>query len=206
MSDLTNLPADITAEDFFYEHLAEELAEVELPDGLGADRMQFNVTGDEGIELHIGIDEDGDLTIEEGQADAPPIAVTTSWDHFYSMIAGELRDRIREVTGGFELTPRHLRRTFLPEAKVQQIKGLSGDIQVKIHDADTGEDTVVTATLGGGAPNLDSPSCSVGLDVPTLLEIASGRQNPQQLFMAGQVRIDGDMGVVLGLVGILSAR
>jgi putative sterol carrier protein len=214
MTDLTNLPFDITPEHFFDEVLPDVLGEVEYPDGLGQERMQFNIVGDEGIERHIGfaneIDEDGDevecLTIEDGQAAAPPIAITASVDDFRAIVAGDLRDRIKDEVGEVPLGPRQLRHAFMPDAKVQQVKNLSGDLQVQIVDDDAGATYTVTQTIGGGKPNTETPSCKVILDVPTLLEIASGRQQAQQLFMMGKVRIEGDMSLVLQLMTIMTAK
>jgi putative sterol carrier protein len=34
----------------------------------------------------------------------------------------------------------------------------------------------------------------------------SKKQNPQQLFMTGQIRVEGDMGIVLGVMGVLQSR
>lgn len=205
MTDLTALPADITPEDFFMEVLPDVLCEVDIPDGLGSERMQFNVVGEDGVEIHIGIDEEGDLTLEEGQADAPPIAVTVSTEDFQSIIAGDLRDRIKAETGKVVIGPRQLKHAFLPDSKVQQIKALSGDLQLRIIDDKTGEEIAITTTLGGAAPNVDSPACTVSLDVPTLLEATKNPRGAQQLFFAGRIRVDGDMGIVLGLMGLLSA-
>lgn len=205
MTDLTDLSPDITPEEFFFEVLPEVLGEVDIPDGLGQERMQFNVHGDEGAEVSIGIDEDGDLTLEPGQCDAPPLAVSTSVDDFRALLAGDLRDRIMEETGGVTIGPKHLRHAFLPDSKVQRIKALSGDIQIRIVDKDAGNTYVVTTTLGGGAPQLESPACTITLDVPTLLDAATGKEQPQQLFFQGRMRIDGDMGIVMGLMSAVSA-
>lgn len=205
MTDLTNLPADTTAEDFFYEILPEVLSEVDLPDGLGSERMQFNVLGEGGVEVNIGI-EDGEVSLEEGQADAPPIAVSVSEDDFLSLVCGDLRDKIKEVQPNAKIGPRQLRRSFMPDSIVQQLKALSGDIQLRIADPETGTEIVITNTIGGGTPNLASPSCVVKVNVPTLLDIASGRENPQQLFMQGRIMIDGDMGIVMQMMGIMQSR
>ena len=203
MTDLTNLPAEITPEEFFTEALPEVLGEVDLPDGLGTERMQFNVVGDDGIEINIGIDEDGDLSLEYGQADSPPIAVTVTEEDFLSAIAGDLRDAIKDAVGDkMEIGPRQLRHTFMPDSVVQQIKALDGDVQIRIQDSDTGEDTVITVTLGGGTPNVDSPACTVKLGLSTLLDVAKGAK-AEQLFMQGQIQIEGDMGIVLALMGIM---
>ncbi|MBT9559708.1 MAG: SCP2 sterol-binding domain-containing protein [Myxococcales bacterium] len=203
MVDLSSLPSDITPENFFTEVLPEVLGDVELPSGLGTERMQFNITGDGGASYHIGIDGDGDLTIEEGQAGTPPIAVTASMDAFRSILAGDLRDRILSATGAVMIGPKQLRKAFMPDAKVQKVKAIKGDVQIRIEDG--GDVTAVTTTFGGGTPNTTTPVCRVSIGVPSILEIAQKKANPQQLFMQGKIRIEGDMNIVFQLMGILSA-
>jgi putative sterol carrier protein len=207
MTDLTNLPEDITPEDFFMDALPEVLCEVELPDGLGEERMQFNVIGEGGVEISIGLDDEADLTIEEGQCVSPPMAVTVGRDDFQSLIAGELRDKIKDATGGkVRIGPRELRHAFMPDVMTQKIKALSGDIQLRIEDTDTGDAVVATVTLGGKTPDTANPTATVSIDIPTLLEVASGKQNPQALFMQGRLRIDGDMAIIMSLMTVLQTR
>ena len=209
MTDLTNLPVDMTAEQFFDDILYDILGEVDIPDNLGHERMQFNITGDEGGSYHIGMEfddeEDDDvLTIEEGQTDCPPVAVTVGIDDFRGMLAGDLKDRFVDELGDAFLNPKLLKHAFLPDSLVQKVKSLSGDLQVRIEDKESGDTYTATGTLGGSAPNTDSPTCTVHIDVATMLEIAQRKSDPQQLFMQGRIRIDGDMSVVLQLMGLLN--
>ena len=121
------------------------------------------------------------------------------------MIGGRLRDRIKAETGEVQIHPKLLRRLFLPDRIVQNIKALSGNIQTRITDDDDDASYRVTVTVGGGEPNLANPECTVTIDVPTILDIASGREQAQQLFFQGRIKVDGDLGVVMGLMGTLSA-
>ena len=209
MTDILNLPVDMTAEQFFDDLLYDILGEVDIPDGLGHERMQFNITGDEGGSYHIGMEfdeeEDDDvLTIEEGQTAAPPVAVTVDIDDFRGMLAGDLKDRFVDELGEAFLNPKLLKHAFLPDSVVQKVKSLSGNLQVRIEDKESGDQYVVTGTLGGGAPNVDSPTCTVLIDVKTMLDVARRKADPQQLFMQGRIRIDGDMAIVLQLMGLLN--
>ena len=204
MTDLSNLPSSLTPFEFFDEVLPEILGEVEIPAGVGEERLQITVTGDEGLELHLGL-EDGEMTMEEGQADAPPIALTISDRDFVSLLAGDLRDKVKAATGGVAIGPRQLRKAFLPAAVVEKIKDIHGDLQVRIVDKDDDETYVATVTFGGGAPNVAAPTCTVVIEVPTLIEMVTGAQPAQQLFFQGKIRIDGDMSIVLNLMAIMSA-
>jgi hypothetical protein len=201
MTDLTHLDSNTTPEDFFYEHLPEALGEVEIPGNVGTEPLQINITGANGVTLSIALDEDGDLAFEEGQSNAPPIAITASDIDFCAMVCGSLRDKIKEATGAVIIGPRQLSKAFLPNLIVQKIKALSGDIQIHIVDDDEGAEYTLTITLGGGAPNISSPACKVTIDVPTLIDVASGKEQAQQLFFQGRIRVEGDMAVVMGLLG-----
>lgn len=213
MADLTNLSRDVTPTEFFTEILPEVLGDVvgderfqnEILPTLGTERLQFHVTGNDGIDIHLGVDADKELTLEEGDAEAPPIAVTVSVSDFRSIIAGDLRDKVKAVTGSVMIGPRQLRKAFLPDAKVQRVKALRGDLQMRIVDKEDAATYVVTTTLGGASPNVDKPACTVTLDVPTLLDVVTGKQQAQQLFFQGKIRVDGDMGVMLGLMSALTA-
>ena len=187
------------------EILPDALAEVDLPDGLGTERLQFHISGEDSIDIHIGIDGDGDLTLEEGVTDSPPIAISTSDTDFRAIIAGSLRDQVKAKTGRVAVGPRQLRKAFLPADKVQRIKVLSGNLQFHLVDNDEGAEYRYTLTLGGGTPDVNNPSCTVSLDVPTLMEIAGGQQQIQQLFFQGKVRIDGDMNVIMGLMAVVTS-
>ena len=90
----------------------------------------------------------------------------------------------------------------MPDAKVQKIKTVSGDVQLRLEDG--GQATVVTITFGGNPPNTAAPRCKVSLGMPAIMEMAQKKANPQQLFMQGKIRMDGDMSIVLQLMGMLA--
>jgi putative sterol carrier protein len=204
MTDLTNLPDTTTCEEFFFEILPEVLNEVDLPDSVGTEPLQINITGDDAVELIIAVDDDGQLGFEEGQADAPPIAITAKDSTFLALVCGSIRDQVKAATGQVMLGPRQLSKAFLPDPIVQKIKALSGDIQIQIVDPAEGEKYVLTITLGGRPPSIQSPSCTLTIDVPTLIDVASGKEKAQQLFFQGRIRVDGDMAVILGLMGAVT--
>ena len=208
MVDLSNLPRDITPEQFFDEILPEILGEIQeagLPAGTGSERLQFHVTGDGACAVHIGLDAEKNFEIEYGTAAAPPIAVTTGANDLRSILAGDLRDKIKAATGGVAIGPKQLRKSVMPDSKLQRIKALRGDIKMQIEDKEEGITYAYTLTLGGGTPNTTTPMCTVSLDVATLLEIVSGKQQAQQLFFAGKLKVLGDMTILMGLMAAMSA-
>ena len=204
MTDLTNLPAEITPTELFYEVVPEVLAELEIPDTVAKERVQFHITGEGGIAVNIGMDEDGDLTIEDGFSSSAILALTATTDDFQAFVAGDLRDRVLAETGQVVIGPRQLRYLFVPAAKVSLIRAYPGDIQLRLEDKELGTTYVATVTIGGATPNVDEPRCKVSLTLDTVLDILKGKQTVQQLFFTGGITIEGDMGTVLGLMGALA--
>ncbi len=205
MVDLSNLARELTPTAFFEEILPDILGEIDVPSDAGTERLQFHVTGPDGVDVHIGLDADKNFELEFGKAEKPPMALTASDNDFRSIVNGDLRDKIRAATGGVAIGPKQLRKAVMPDSKVQRIKLLAGDLQIRIQDKELGETYTYTLTLGGGTPNIAAPKCSISLDVPTLLEAAGGKQPPQQLFFQGRIRVDGDMSIMMGLMGVLTS-
>ena len=49
----------------------------------------------------------------------------------------------------------------------------------------------------------DPADCVIATDEQTFLGVVNGEQNPMGAFMTGKIRVDGDMGLALGLRDLL---
>lgn len=62
-------------------------------------------------------------------------------------------------------------------------------------DVDNGAVTVSTSQ--------DPADCVIATDESTFLGVVNGEQNPMGAFMTGKIRVEGDMGLALGLRDLL---
>ena len=62
------------------------------------------------------------------------------------------------------------------------------------------DDSVVPAVVDNQDVGTD---CTVKVSMADFIDMASGKQNPQMMFMMGKLKVDGDMSVALQLGSIL---
>jgi len=60
------------------------------------------------------------------------------------------------------------------------------------------EDGAITVS-----PSHDPADCVIATDEGTFLGVVNGEQNPMGAFMTGKIRVEGDMGLALGLRELL---
>lgn len=74
---------------------------------------------------------------------------------------------------------------------------VNGTVRFAIASSSGGEQSVF---VGFNTLDTDSPTCTLSTSEGELLSIAEMGQTPQEAFMAGKVRLDGDMSILMGLV------
>ena len=60
------------------------------------------------------------------------------------------------------------------------------------------DDSAITVSL-----SQDPADCVIATDEGTFLGVVNGEQNPMGAFMTGKIRVEGDMGLALGLRDLL---
>lgn len=199
MSDLTDLPPDITPADFI-KIVEETLANEPVPENASPEKGQITLTGDGGGQWTLGF-VDGKLKFEAGTAAEPPMQLTMSVDDWRAFVAGALRDAVKEHVDTAALDPKTLSELYKSTEMVDKVKEIKGDLQMVIEDGD--KQYVLTVTTGGVAPNADEPTARVLVTKDDFALLAAGKENPQQAFFMGKVRIEGDMNHVMGLMGLM---
>jgi putative sterol carrier protein len=199
VSELANLPADITPTRFF-ELIATELANEPAPDDANADKLVVHLNGDAGGDWAIGF-EDGKLAITAGAADSPPIQLTLSVDDWRAFVAGSVRDAVAAKVGadkGFDAE--QVAQIYRLTNNAEAIKSYSGDLQMVVEDGD--KTYSATLTFGGATPNPASPSTTVTVTLEDLVALSAGELNAQTAFFMGKIRLDGDMNLAMSLMAL----
>ena len=203
MSDLTNLPRDITPDEFF--RLIEEAMEKEAaPPTASAEKTQITLTGDGGGEWTMGF-EGGRLRCQPGTTDGPPVHITATVEDWRELVAGDLRDEVKKATGVGALDPTKISELYESADKVEQIKAIVGDMAVEVVNTDAGKTHRWLVATGGAEVKAGEPSTTVSVDFGDFIDMATGKENPQQAFFTGKIRIDGDMKFLMQLFGVLMA-
>jgi hypothetical protein len=81
------------------------------------------------------------------------------------------------------------------------ITALPGSILVRIADRDTMR--TVRLIPGLGALDAKDARCTIDCELDDLLAVKAGSQQLMELFLAGKLRIDGDVQLALALAGVL---
>ena len=202
-------PAPISASEFFERFLPEAFAD--FPEALkGADvELGVCLEGEGGGEWLFRLDEAG-LTVEPGSREQAAFSVVQSVDDW--------RGALWEERGG--LIGRQALSLFRPGAKpagsgaaglaaapsaaaLAQMRTLDGLILVVV-TADEGagdSDWAVGLKLGPGAIP-EAPTATVTLGAADAAAMERGELHPVEALMAGRIRLDGDLGLVMQMQAI----
>ncbi|MFO0745605.1 MAG: SCP2 sterol-binding domain-containing protein [Myxococcota bacterium] len=182
--------------------MQEALANEPAPAGAAPDKLVIHVEGDAGGSWSMGFT-GGKLAIDQGATAGAPLQVSMSTADLRSFIAGEVRDAIKAKAGGRgTIDAKQMAKLFRVTNKTEQVKAFSGDLQFRMEDAGKGKTYKITLTFGGGAPNVAAPKTTISMALSDFLALIGGELNPQAAFFAGQIRLDGDMNLAMGLMAL----
>jgi putative sterol carrier protein len=200
MLELTSLSRDVTPHAFF-QLVETSLASQPAPPGASDDKAVMELTGQGGGSWTMGF-EGGQLKIREGTVANPPLAVNMSVLHWRELVAGRVRDAVKSEVNVSAFDPGSLGKLYQSADKVERLKTLKGSLKFVIEDAEAKDAYVVLVATGGAPRDQAVATATVSVSLPDFVPIAAGRENPQQAFFMGKIRIDGDMNHVMGLMAI----
>ncbi len=162
------------------------LTDIQFPD-LGA---EFEVTI-EGGGVWTMKSAGGKPHIQPGKSKDPLITVKTNMEA-YNMAMKRAGDQLDKDIAG----PAKLMVGMAPDKdKIDQIRQqLSGTMMIQIA-TDEGQAKIGIGFCG--AADLDNPRCTIETSEAELNEMRDAKMPPQQAFMAGKIRLSGDMSLAM---------
>jgi hypothetical protein len=194
----------VSPSEFFEEILLDELGTARIPADASREPAQFNLVGNGGGVWSIGVDDEG-LYVDPSAASSAPIQLSMTTEDWRAVVVGPVKERITQAGAASLFGPESLSKLFLNEAKLSMLRQFPGDIQFQIEDRDEAATYRFTLTLGGAKPNLDAPGAKILMQVEDIVSMLAHQSNPQQLFMQGKLRIEGDMNQIMGLMSVMMA-
>lgn len=166
----------------------------EYDDLMGVDaviRVCLTGEGAETLFLHL---KDGGLAVSKDAPSEQLMTVTQSVEDWRASATGSIGAQFDVFGGGpgGEQAGQYL----LTKGKVERLKQIKGTIQFVITDVGDGGEWKVLTTFGPGDPP-ETPQTTVTVANQDSQEIAAGKLNPQAAFMAGKIKIAGDMGLAM---------
>ena len=107
-------------------------------------------------------------------------------------------------------TPKHkslLGMLMLTETEAEALlAAVQGDLQLVIDDPDEFCEYTVTITFGASTPNPDAPRAKLTVSIDDWVGMIRGKMDPQQAFMQGKIRLEGDLSLPMSLMTLATNR
>ncbi len=150
-------------------------------------KVSVGLEGDGGGEWTVAFS-GGDLSVGQGLAGDADVTVLSTVDNFSEALDGATGFGLAELDA----------ETFDPSrvkpAVADRVKQIKGTLKIGMF---AGTDELMGARIKFGADAPDDPTCTIAVQEEDAEMIASGKMLPQQAFMAGKIRIEGDMNLAM---------
>ncbi len=202
MMNIPEAPADITPAKFFTEWLPTQVDSFkDMISGLGGGvsvAMSTKVTGDGGGEW-TALLADGAVKVEEGLRDDAVVTVVIDAKNFVAAVTGQMKDVMAPPPAGAggDLSPEQMAEQA--KEKLEAIKGIEGSIGFQIED----DEKPFGAMVKFAGELRDEPDVTICIDRENAIAMANGETNPQAAFMSGQIKIEGDMSILMQLTPLM---
>ena len=154
--------------------------------------LRVEVSGDGGGDYYLNV-EDGELSVSDAPAESPVVWVTQTAEHFRAMHA-EGMNALDLVGGG--------KPGKIPDPAVaDRVRDLNVTLKIVLSGLAGGVEAATVIRLGEGN-EVSTPAMTMHLDLADVKEMATGRLDPAQAFMAGKIRIDGDVSIAMRLASL----
>lgn len=189
--------AEMSAKEFFDKFIPEKLASVEgvaWPDV--KDELQILVVG--GGEWVAKI-EGGKPTLKAGEASNPLITVAFT-ENGLKLVLARAGDQLdQDVTKQAEMAAKMLNPAVADQVRAM----LQGTMKFIVTTNDGQEEGIA---IGFNGIDFDSPRCTIRTTEAEMNEMREANMQPQQAFMAGKIRLEGDMSLAMQAGMILAQQ
>jgi SCP-2 sterol transfer family len=188
MAEQTPVPESVTPEQFFEELMPMGFAAQAASDAAAPQdfTMQFRLTGDGGGDWHAAIG-NGAMRVRKGNADAH-LTVTIGVDDW--------RDAVLARNGAALglIVPQN--RPGRPDNS-GRAKALKGTMALELSRPE-----LQPFRLEMCFNNAAAPKTTLRMTLADYLDMQEGKQNGQQLFMQGRIKVEGDMGFLMQVASL----
>jgi hypothetical protein len=197
MMNLPLAPADITPEKFFTQWLPQQLQSLgSLIAALAGDVKAGIATRVIGAGDWTAILEGGKIRIEAGLAPDALVTFILPEKNFIEAVTGQRQDMMGKPPAGAG-TPEQM--AAQAKQNLQALREINGAIKFVVED----EKMPFEATVKFGGELQSDPDCTITVGLDTARSMAAGETNPQAAFMSGQIKIEGDMTMVMQLMPLM---
>lgn len=152
--------------------------------------LRIVVEGGGGQTFHLNV-EGGRMSAGESAA-RPPIMTLVHDLAAFEVLERESGDSALGFLGGLAGLAGEMKLTA---GRIENLKGLSGTLRFEL----TGDGGFRLLTHFGEDPIPDEPSCSISIEREAYDQLRSGDLNPQDAFLGGQIKVEGDVQMAMQL-------
>lgn len=128
----------------------------------------------------------------EGEAAHPPFLTLVHDRKAFEVLEREAGDSALGFLGGLSGLAGEMKLT---KSRLENLAGLSGALRFEL----VGDDGFQLLTHFGEEPLPDEPHCCISVDADAYQQLRSGELQPQDAFMGGKIRVEGDMQMAMQL-------
>jgi putative sterol carrier protein len=170
----------------------------------GDEVMQIELEGPDGGTWHFRI-EGGQMSVTAAAHEKPTVTLASTVAGFQEFVAGRLRPaELGESTDGMA---KMMGQMFSP-AKRQTLRSLKGTFKARYCEGAAPDESKVAVemfiTFGGEPVNKQTPRMTILMPIDTFLGIQSKKLQAPQVFMAGGMRLTGDMSMAMQMQALLA--